>query len=227
MKENTYTNKLIAHRGYFSDKKGIPENSLIAFKRAIIFNYHIELDIVMLKDKNIVVFHDYNLKRMCNINKNINDLTYEEIKKLNLKNTKYKIPLLTEVLDLSLKDTTIFIDIKYNIDNKVLLNILNRYNYNYVILSFFPKQLNWFKKNKKSLKTGLLLLNISFNSLLKYVSIKPNFLVCNIKISKHKNIEKYRKKTILIGWTIKTKKDYQKYIKIYNNLICENMNRFF
>ena len=88
----------IAHRGLHDEK--IPENSMKAFSKAIKNNYVIELDIHLLKDNNVVVFHDDNLKRMTNKNINIKDMTYEEIKKINLKQTDEKIPLLKDVLKL-------------------------------------------------------------------------------------------------------------------------------
>ena len=56
--------------------------------------------VVITKDNKLVVFHDYNLKRMCNVDKNIEDCTYKELLKYNLLDTKYKIPLLEEVLRL-------------------------------------------------------------------------------------------------------------------------------
>ena len=37
----------------------------------------IELDVHILKDNNIVVFHYDNLKRMTNIDKKLKNLTYE------------------------------------------------------------------------------------------------------------------------------------------------------
>ena len=46
----------IAHRG-FHDKNN-PENSLAAFARAIEKGYAIELDVQMLSDGTVVVFHD-------------------------------------------------------------------------------------------------------------------------------------------------------------------------
>ena len=88
----------ICHRGLHDEK--IPENSMKVFSKAIKNNYVIELDIHLLKDNNVVVFHDDNLKRMTNKNINIKDMTYEEIKKINLKQTNEKIPLLKDVLKL-------------------------------------------------------------------------------------------------------------------------------
>ena len=59
-----------AHRGYFDNNSGIPENSSAAYKRAIEKNYPIEMDIQLSKDGKLVCFHDDNLKRMCGVDKN-------------------------------------------------------------------------------------------------------------------------------------------------------------
>ena len=57
----------IAHRGLHNNK--LIENTIPAFKEAIKEKYPIELDIHLLKDKEIVVFHDDNLKRLVGIDK--------------------------------------------------------------------------------------------------------------------------------------------------------------
>ena len=91
--------KTIAHRGVHNNID-VPENSLLAFKKAKDLNLPIELDIQITKDNQIIVFHDYNLKRMTNIDKNIKDCTYQELTTIKLLKTKEKIPLLKEVLKL-------------------------------------------------------------------------------------------------------------------------------
>ena len=53
--------------------------------------YIIELDVHLTKDNIVVVFHDNNLKRLTGINKNIKDLTYDEIKNI------IDVPTLNEV----------------------------------------------------------------------------------------------------------------------------------
>ena len=80
-------NRIIAHRGYFDNSLGIPENSLPAFKKAIDLNFAIELDIHILKDNTIVAFHDNNLKRMTGINKPLKDYNYGELKDIKLLDT--------------------------------------------------------------------------------------------------------------------------------------------
>ena len=111
------TENLIAHRGYHNLKLGIPENSIIAFEKAIQHNYIIELDVHILRDDMVVVFHDDNLDRMTGMNKNIKLTTYNEIKNLNLGNTEYRIPLIEEVLKQINGRVPIIIELKT--DNKV------------------------------------------------------------------------------------------------------------
>ena len=90
---------MIAHRGIF-DNKQIPENSLLSFSKAIQLNYPIELDVQLTKDKQLVVFHDLSLERMCGTEKFISDLTLQELRNYSLLSTDEKIPSLQEVLDL-------------------------------------------------------------------------------------------------------------------------------
>ena len=68
-----------AHRGYH-DKPVVPENSLPAFRRAIERGFGAELDVHLLKDGTLAVFHDSDLKRCANVEGEIEDLTLEELK---------------------------------------------------------------------------------------------------------------------------------------------------
>ena len=52
---------LYAHRGLHG--MGVPENSMRAFRRAKEAGYGIELDIHLLKDGDLAVIHDSDLKR--------------------------------------------------------------------------------------------------------------------------------------------------------------------
>ena len=231
------TTTLIAHRGYHDIKNGIPENSIPAFERAIENKYIIELDVHILKDNKIVVFHDDNLKRMTEIDKEIKLTTYDEIKDLKLANTKYNIPLLTEVLSLVNNKVPIIIELKT--DNKVgkleneLIKILNQYKGEFAVKSFSPLSVYWFKKhypeivrgqlassfsNKNmSIEEKILLKNMVFN-----IFTKPDFISYDINALPNKRVEKIRKKHIVLGWTIKNNEQFEKGKKYCDNLICEN-----
>ena len=89
----------IAHRGYVH--KGV-ENSIEALEGAaeVGANY-VELDILLTKDNKFVVMHDYNLKRLAGINKRVQDMNYDEVVGLPIKQGDYtsKIPSLEEFVN--------------------------------------------------------------------------------------------------------------------------------
>ena len=89
---------LYAHRGLHDNESDAPENSLAAFQKAVDAGYGIELDIQLTKDKEVVVFHDYTLKRVCGEVGRVDEYTYEELKHFKLLKSEEKIPKLTEVL---------------------------------------------------------------------------------------------------------------------------------
>lgn len=240
MKDLTFLkSKVIAHRG-FHDRK-TPENSIPAFKKAIRCGYTIELDVHLTRDGKIVVFHDNNLKRMCGINKNIEDLPYSELLRYNLSNTKYKIPLLSEVLSLIDGKVGLLIEtkvIKFNgkLEEK-LAEILDSYNGNFAIQSFNVFSINWFRKNKKNYIRGLL--SSDFNkwnisnlkkwiakTLIADVFLKTDFIAYDIKALPSTYVENKRKSKLILSWTIKTKEDYKRALKYSDNVIAENMNNY-
>ena len=228
---------LIAHRGMHNINKGIPENSIKAFKEAIKNNYIIELDLHILKDKSVVVFHDDNLKRMTGIDKRLIDTTYNEIRQLKLQNTDNYIPLFKEVLEVVKGKVPIIIELKY--DNKVgkleneTIKFLKGYKGEYVIKSFNPFSVLWLKKNypqiirgqlaskfsdEKNIIKRIVLRNMWFNFI-----TKPDFISYDINGFPSKRVEKYRNKKIILGWTIKDKEQMEKAKKYCDNFICENM----
>ena len=217
---------IIAHRGIHNE--AIPENSMKAFSLALKKNIPIEFDVHILKDKNIVVFHDDNLKRMTNKDKFIKECTYEEIKDLNLKNTNKKIPLLKDVL--KLVDGKVLLDIELKMDvtdhslEDGLIEILKDYNGEVILKSFDYRKVKYLKKHT-NYKIGLLIKrmsgfkdfiirNINFNIL-----IKPDFLACNKNMLDCKSVKTFKKDIYI--WTIKNKDE----LKIYKSdyYISENI----
>lgn len=73
--------QVMAHRG---DSENAPENTMAAFESAIDgMADWIELDVQQTKDGVIVVMHDSNLKRTTGWNRNIWNVTYDQIKDLD------------------------------------------------------------------------------------------------------------------------------------------------
>lgn len=240
MKRDTsfLTQNLIAHRGYHDIKKGIPENSIIAFKEAVKNNLIIELDVHVLKDRKVVVFHDDNIKRMTDIDKNIKDMTYDELDKIRLKKTEHKIPLLQEVLELINGKVPIIIelkcDVKYGALEKEVIKILKNYHGKYAIKSFSPFSVNYFRKNspetirgqiasdfknKKMSKTK----KIFLSEMLFNIISKPDFISYDIRALPNNRVAKLRKSKIVLGWTIRSYEELEKAKKYCDNAICENI----
>ena len=89
----------IAHRGYVA--KGV-ENSIEALEGATeVGADYVEFDIILTKDNKFVVMHDYNLKRLAGLNKRVQDMNFDEVVGLTIKQGDYtsKIPSLEEFVN--------------------------------------------------------------------------------------------------------------------------------
>lgn len=227
----------IAHRGLHNIEKGIPENTILAFEKAIERNVAIELDVHILKDNTIIVFHDDTLERACNIQKNIRDLTYKDIKKLKLFNTEYKIPTLIDTLDYIDLRVPIILEVKTDVKAKVicpvLIKILDKYKGKIAIKSFDPNVCIWFKKNAQNYVRGLLITDfknekkhkllkkILLSSLILMPICKPDFLSVNKRMLKCRKIKKIRNKKVVLGWTFRSNFELLKYENYCDSYICE------
>ncbi len=89
------TPKIIAHRGASADA---PENTLAAFQLALDQGADgIELDVMLSKDRQLVVIHDDLVDRTTNGTGRVQDLTLAELRALDAGKGE-KIPTLDEVL---------------------------------------------------------------------------------------------------------------------------------
>jgi glycerophosphoryl diester phosphodiesterase len=69
--------KLVGHRGY---PRHYPENTLVGFEAAVTAGAHfVELDVQLTADQVPVVFHDRDLKRLCDADGRIHQFTAEQL----------------------------------------------------------------------------------------------------------------------------------------------------
>lgn len=230
MKIDNIKNLTFAHRGIHNNLN-IPENSIRAFQKAVERKIPIELDVRIIKDNTLIVFHDNNLRRMTGIFKKTNNCTYKDLEKINLLKTEYKIPTLKEVLNLVDGKVPLNIELKndkrINELGKYITKELDNYKGDFIIQSFYPKIIRWFKMNKPDYTRGLLInddfdnkSNNYFNIILKYTS--PNFLSVYKKVVKNKKIQNYRKNIPILTWTIKNDNEINKY-KEYTDGFIRNI----
>ena len=151
----------IAHRGYVA--KGV-ENSIEALEGAAeVGADYVEFDIILTKDSKFIVMHDYNLKRLAGINKRVQDMNFDEIVGLPIKQGDYtsKIPSLEEFVtkakELNMKlvielkphgaEPSNYIDILINEVKRLKLE-------NYKFMSLNPKVVEELETKAPNLETG-------------------------------------------------------------------------
>ena len=227
-----------AHRGLHNDK--YPENTLVAYQNAIDHGFGFEFDVQRTKDDVLIIMHDFNLKRACNIDKAIVDLTYNEIKDLTVFGSEYHIPLFTEVLELVNGKVPLVIEFKQNDNNTKTCDLatpfLDNYTGKFCVESFHPLAVKWFKDKRPNWIRGQLsadftkddtksaLLSFLLENLLFSVLNRPDFVAYDVKDIRMFSFRVYR--DILKGqtalWTIQDQATFTKYKDNHDLLIFEN-----
>ena len=149
-----------AHRGLHSRDRSVPENSLAAFRLAARAGYGIELDVQLSKDGQVVVFHDADLRRVCGVDKRVDELTLAELRKLRLCGTEESIPLFSEVLGAIRGAGPLIVELKTGRRNRELCEktyrLLEDYRGDVCIESFNPFIVTWFRFHARDLIRGQL-----------------------------------------------------------------------
>ena len=222
----------IAHRGLWSES--VPENSIVAFKRAVENGYPIEIDLYITIDGEIVVFHDNNLFRMTGVDNMIYNCDYIELKNLRLANSEYSIPTLQEVLKVVDKKVPLLIELKDQPNNEYVekvVDILKDYDGEFAIQSFNPFYLIKLKKLAPNIARGVLGTDeklVDKGSITRWVVRKMpfNFIIKPHFISYRKNAilkGKIKKKSLpLFAWTITSSSEQKQVLDKATNIIFEN-----
>ena len=157
---NRYKHTMFAHRGYHCIEKGIPENSIKAFKAAVANDYGIVLDVHLTRDGYPVVFHDDTLNRVCGCPGSVESMTLEQLKNCRLLGTSEGIPLFSDVLALVNGKVPLLIELK--IPGRSLkvcqktYELLKAYSGDYLIQSFNTLGIHWFRLHAPEILRGQL-----------------------------------------------------------------------
>lgn len=221
---NKIKNTPFAHRGLHI--QGSIENSLSSFQKAIDQKIGIELDVRLTKDGILVVYHDESLERLCNRNLIIEESTYDELRSIHFINSKEGIPSLKEVLVLVNGQVPLLIELKE--DNltpqlsHAIVELLDEYKGFFMIESFNPYSVAWFKKHRPNYIRGQLSDKMKpskvlskqnaffMTHLLSNVVARPHFIASNIETATSLSIKLLQ----LLGtpfafWTIKSNDAYK------------------
>lgn len=240
-----FEKQYIAHRGLFDNKRGIPENSLPAFRHAVEHGYGIELDVQMTTDHKLVVFHDESLKRMCGIDKPLHECSYAELQEYRLLDTDEKIPLYVDVLKVIAGKVPLIMEVKSEGDwkntTKLAAKMMDQYQKHYhgvyCMESFHPMAVQWYKKHRPEIIRGQLssdyfrdgtkknpIGKFVLSSLLMNCFSRPDFIAYNHLFADQFSYKILRKLFVAehVCWTIKSKEQLEKAKEIFQVFIFDS-----
>lgn len=224
----------IAHRGLYNFE--LPENSIPAFENAVDKGFAIELDVRLIDDNTIIVFHDEKLSRMTNRDGYVSNLKASDLDDIKLLKTDYGIPTFEKVLETVNGKVPLLIEIKkaqqsFALEEKTI-DMLKSYSGEYAVESFDPFSMQYFYKSAPTIMRGQLSSFFHHADIdashrekkrlkkLKYNDIShPDFIA--YKITNLPN--KYVKNAGLpvVAWTIKSELQAQKAAALCDNYIFE------
>ena len=196
--------KPIAHRGLHGG--GIIENSLTAYEAAIQKGFNIEIDVHILADDELVVFHDNTLERIFGESIELQDLTYDQLSRFTLPFVNERIPTFKEVLDYVNGRTGLLIEIKTYVRTRVaerMAELLENYHGNYAIQSFSPTALSWYRKHVPTCPIGILASDVVSFALYWSKRIRPDFISYMVSnLNDRRSIILRGKTPKVLAWTV-------------------------
>ncbi len=226
--------EVTAHRGA---SVLYPENTMSAFVGAKNLGADwIELDVQQTKDGKIIVMHDINLKRTAGLNKNTWEVTYEEIKNVDVGSFKdeafkdEKIPLLEDVIKWAKEN-----NMKLNIELKPtgnetnfeasVIDIIKRYAYEdyCVITSQVYSVLENVKKYDESVTT-VYVMSLAYGEITS-LDKADNFSIESTSITKTLVASIHNEGKELYAWTVNSEENINKMIDLnVDNIITDDIS---
>ena len=222
-----WLNKLpIAHRGLHSNANNIYENTKESFLAAVNENYAIECDVVLSKDHEVVVFHDENLKRLCNLDKNVSSLTMNELRNLKIYESSSNIISLDEMLHIVSAHVPIIIEIKGKFTPFIeerIQEIIRSYKGPIALKTFNLKSVEWLIKFLPYVYKGLVI-DSNTNNFEAILDLNIDFVSCDIEFIESNLVDRLKKKGLpIITWTVDNEDKKKKANLIADNIIFENI----
>ena len=208
-----------AHRGLHG--KGVSENSMTAFKRAVDSGYGIELDVRLSSDGELMVFHDPTLKRMAGIDELVRSKTAEELQKIKIGGTEDTVPRFSDVLKLVDGKVPLLVEIKEEVGELAVtektVKMLREYKGEYMIESFNPFSIALVRKQMPDVIRGFLSQNfMKYKKHRNFAHFLSQTFVLNVKCrpdfiayrhSDYRNcafrLQKLLFKATTVAWTVK------------------------
>ena len=223
----------IAHRGLHDGNVKIPENSLSAFNRALLAGYPIELDLHLLADGEVLVFHDRNLSRLCGLDRQVTTMTKDSIRSCRLLQTSERPPLIEEVFDLVRGAVPLLIELKSTsapgLLEPRLYEKLRRYGGQYAVQSFNPFHMHWFARHAPAVARGQLAGNRITDriSRLQWPALSnnwndPHFVGYRAAGLPSRRVAAQRRKGLpVLAWTVRSQEECAQLKRYCDNIVFE------
>lgn len=234
------TQWLYAHRGLHDSR--YPENSMGAFRAAVGHGYGIELDVHVTSDGEVVVFHDSDLRRMVGLDGSIENMTYDEVRKLRLAGTEEGIPRLADVLEMVDCRVPLLIETKNMGSSKDLeectLRLLQGYRGMFAVQSFSPIAMRWFRRQAPGMLRGQLsstfrprekgfvcIIQFLVGHLLGNFLSRPNFISYGQAGLHWPVVRRLRRSGLpVLAWTIRSAEEMQRVEPLCDTIIFEGFD---
>lgn len=220
----------IAHRGVYDNAAAAPENSLSAFKKAVDAGYGIELDVQLTRDKEVVVFHDFDLKRACGADVKTADSCLAMLQDHRLFLSEERIPSFEKALGQIRGQVPVIVELKsdsvsdYHDLCEKTAGCLDSYEGVFCIESFNPMIVQWFRRNRPEFLRGNLSTNffkeaaplswskkfILTNCLTNFFT-RPDFLAYDIRYRNQLSNQICARLYHIcsVGWTVKNEEELE------------------
>ncbi|MCE5312933.1 MAG: glycerophosphodiester phosphodiesterase [Nitrospiraceae bacterium] len=198
----------IGHRGARAYET---ENTLASFQKAIKLGANaIELDVRATLDRQPVVFHDEDLKRVFGIDMTIAQTEFSKLQQIS----NSRIPTLKEALAfIGTKVQKIIIELKETGIEQEVLNVVSslKMQKKVIIASFHEEAISATRMLNSTIETGLIYAKHK-NPVAAALELKAQYLIALYKLIHTSNVESAHKHGLkIIVWTINTKEEADAY----------------
>jgi glycerophosphoryl diester phosphodiesterase len=198
-----------AHRGLHG--AGVPENSFAAFSAAIAVGAGIECDVRLSGSGTAVVFHDRDLKRMCDVTLDVEATPAALLTGQRLAGTDEYIPALDRMIGLIHGRVPLLIELKTRDGNaarlcqEVALDLTVAQG-QIGVMSFDPQVGRWLRKHAPTIRRGLVIGDDLpwLKRQLAFLIAVPHFLAVDRRALGKRWVRRARARMPVYSWTIRT-----------------------
>lgn len=210
-----------AHRGLHG--VGVPENSRMAFAKAMEQGFGIELDVQLSLDGQAIVFHDSDLDRLTSETGLVSERTGAELGAIALSGTdasvRETIPTLKDVLAQVAGRVPILIEIKSQGVIEDIANLclavrrdVEGYLGMHAVMSFDPRVSRWFRFNSVHTTRGLVATEENDRPLLGAMkrslglwSAQPDFIAYDVRDLPSRFVARQKQRGLAVtSWTVRS-----------------------